>query len=255
VKVLALDFDGVISDSAPEAFVVAVRTYRETFPEAGFAESAECDAAIFARFLAIMPLGNRAEDFGVALSAIDRGEALPDQQAYDAFRRSLDPARLKAFHARFYRVRHAWAEALPDAWLGRIQPYPGVCDWLRRRAGDVRLAIATAKDRRSVGTLLGRYGIGDLFEEGFVHDKETGVSKRSHIEAIALRAGCAPADVTFIDDKVNHLQDVAGTGARCLLAGWGYNGEREQRLARAAGFGIPTLDTLDAVVFCEQHRG
>ena len=37
LRLLALDFDGVIADSAPEAFVVALRTYCELRPEAGFA--------------------------------------------------------------------------------------------------------------------------------------------------------------------------------------------------------------------------
>ncbi len=249
MKALALDFDGVISDSAPEAFVVAIRTFREEFPESGFGAGAEEDATLLARFLEIMPLGNRAEDFGVALAAIDRDVPLADQAAYDAFYAGLDRARLKAFHKRFYRVRHAWSESAPDGWYSRIQPYPGICAWLRERSTDVRLAVATAKDRRSVHALLERYGIADLFGEGWVHDKETGVSKRAHIEAIASATGCDPTEVTFIDDKVNHLHDVSALGARCLLAGWGYNGEREFAEARAAGFGVATLEGLDAAVF------
>ena len=249
MKALALDFDGVISDSAPEAFVVAVRTFREEVPDCGFASSAEDDAALYARFLEIMPLGNRAEDYGVALAAIDGGVSLPDQPAYDAFYRTLDRERLRSFHKRFYRVRHAWTEADPAGWFARIQPYVGICDWLRRRSGDVRLAVATAKDRRSVGRLLEHYGVADLFGEGWVHDKDSGVSKRAHIEAIALRAGCAAAEVTFVDDKVNHLVDVAGIGARCVLAGWGYNSRREHELAREAGFPIASLEHLDEVLF------
>ena len=249
MKALALDFDGVISDSAPEAYVVAVRTFREEFPESGLGRDAEEDAGIYGRFLEIMPLGNRAEDFGVALAAIDSGTPLPDQAAYDDFYATLDRGRLRAFHKRFYRVRHAWTEAEPARWFSKIQPYPGICDFLRRRSVDVRLAVATAKDRRSVTLLLERYGIGDLFGEGWVHDKETGVSKRAHVEAIAARTGCETSEVTFIDDKVNHLISVAESGARCLLAGWGYNGERELEVARKAGFAIVTIEELDARLF------
>ena len=40
MKALALDFDGVIADSAPEAYVVAVRAFRAEFPESGWI--AEC---------------------------------------------------------------------------------------------------------------------------------------------------------------------------------------------------------------------
>ena len=249
MKALALDFDGVLSDSAPEAFVVAVRTYREEFPEAGFAAGAEDDADLYAAFLELMPLGNRAEDYGVVLHALDRGLAVPDQAAYDALHRALPGDRLRAFHKRFYRVRRAWSDADPEGWFARIQPYPGILELLRRRAGEVALAVATAKDRHSVRALLARYGAGDLFPDERVHDKETGVSKRAHVAAIARQVGCRPDEVTFIDDKVNHLEDVAGLGARCMLAGWGYNGEREHRLARAAGFETPGLDGLEAALF------
>ena len=40
MRLLALDFDGVISDSAPEAFVVALRTFCELRPGSGLAADA-----------------------------------------------------------------------------------------------------------------------------------------------------------------------------------------------------------------------
>ena len=249
MKALALDFDGVISDSAPEAFVVAVRAFCEEFPDGGVPPEGEQDEALFARFLEIMPLGNRAEDYGVALSAIGRSVALEDQDAYDAFYATLDRARLKSFHKRFYKVRHAWTEADPAGWFARIQPYAAMPDWIARRSRDVQLAVATAKDKRSVSRLLERYGLAEYFGEGWVHDKETGVSKRAHIAAIAERAGCPPSEIVFIDDKVNHLIDVAETGARCVLAGWGYNSRREHEVAAQAGLEIATLETLDGLLF------
>ena len=249
MKALALDFDGVISDSAPEAFVVAVRAFREEFPDGGIDAEGEADEALFARFLDIMPLGNRAEDYGVALSAIGRGIELADQDAYDAFYATLDRARLKSFHKRFYKVRHAWTEADPAGWFARIQPYSEMPAWIARRSGDVQLAVATAKDKRSVTRLLERYGIAEHFGDGWVHDKETGVSKQAHIVAIAERAGCPASEVVFIDDKVNHLVDVAETGARCVLAGWGYNSQREHDVAVRAGIEIASLETLDGLLF------
>jgi phosphoglycolate phosphatase-like HAD superfamily hydrolase len=210
---------------------------------------AEGDAALYRRFLDLMPLGNRAEDYGVILSALATGAPLADQQDYDAFYASLDAERLRAFHKRFYRVRRAWSDADPDGWRERIQPYPNICELLHRRAGDVRLAVATAKDRHSVHRLLDDYGLGTLFPAGYVVDKDTGVSKRAHILYLAEREGCEASEVTFIDDKVNHLQDVAGLGARCLLAGWGYNGEREVAVARAERIPVCSLEELEAELF------
>ena len=88
MKILALDFDGVISNSAPEAYLVALRTYLSMRPgsrlEAHRGPS-ECglDAivahALYRQFIELLPLGNRAEDFGVELVALDEGLSIPDQ--------------------------------------------------------------------------------------------------------------------------------------------------------------------------------
>ena len=249
MKLLALDFDGVICDSASEAFVVSVRTFAEIFSEHPLGQGVEGSAELLARFVEHMPLGNRAEDYAVILAAIATEQPLPDQAAYDRFRASIGPERLRAFHKRFYRVRADWAEADPAGWLARMAPYPGLCETLRRRAGDARLAIATAKDRGSVRKLLAAYGVADLFPDGWVLDKEAGEKKREHVTKLVALAGCAPAEVTFVDDKLNHLEDVAAIGARCVLAGWGYNGLRERRGAEARGFLVCGLADFEARVF------
>ena len=80
MKLLALDFDGVISDSALESFVVALRTFRNLEPETSIAQVSDSLASagsevirkhsLFQDFLALMPLGNRAEDMGVAPTAL-----------------------------------------------------------------------------------------------------------------------------------------------------------------------------------------
>ncbi len=261
LRLLALDFDGVISDSAPEAFVVALRTYCELRSDAGFArrevllgagapapQLIEADP-LYPEFLELMPLGNRAEDYAVALAALDSGTAIPDQSAYDVCKQGFDPSWLRAFHKRFYRVRAALSEKDPVAWQRLMGPYPAFLQLLRRRASEVVLAIATSKDRRSVGTLLRAYGIEDLFSEDRVLDKETGVSKVAHLEHLHALFGFDYAEMTFLDDKVNHLDAVAPLGVRCGLASWGFNGTREVEQARAHGHLVCALDDVEVQLF------
>ena len=57
------------------------------------------------------------------------------------------------------------------------------------------------------------------------------------------------ADLVFVDDKVNHLDSVAALGVRCALAAWGYNGPREQLLARSRGYDVLTLDDAESRLF------
>ena len=55
--------------------------------------------------------------------------------------------------------------------------------------------------------------------------------------------------MTFVDDKANHLEDVATLGVRCCLAAWGYNGPREHALARSRGHLVCSLDDVEAELF------
>lgn len=252
MKALALDFDGVLADSGREFFAVAWRTYLDLTPDSSLAGADP--ESLRARFLALVPLGNRAEDFGVALAAIEAGAPLDDQSAYDAFRATRDGAFLEAFHHRFYAVRAAGVEADPHAWCALNPPYAPLLDVLRRRAGETRLAIATAKDRASVERLLAAWGASDLFEPGLVLDKETAVHKRVHLTRLAERLGLPFPEITFVDDKVNHLDDVAGLGVRCALAAWGQNGPREHALARARGHLVLSLADVEAQLFGHRTR-
>ncbi len=258
VLVLALDFDGVISDSAPEAFVVALRAYLDFFEDSTLSRVVEevetgpggllgrvRGSATYEAFVEAMPLGNRAEDFAVVLHAIEHNAPLKDQQAYQRHRDLLAPEFLADFHHRFYERRVAWAEGDPEGWNSLLAPYPTLPALLRRWSPRVRLAIVTAKDRISVRRILSSYEIADLFADEFLLDKEMGVSKRAHLEALKARMGCDYSNITFVDDKVNHLEEAAQLGVRCVLSGWGYNGPREARIARRAGFQVCGLDNLE----------
>ena len=262
MRLLALDFDGVISNSAPEAFVVSLRTYAALRPHSALVslaqkldgpgappDSAVRASPLYAPFVDAMPLGNRAEDFAVILRALDEARPLPDQASYDAWRAELDPAWLRLFHERFYGVRDALADADPEGWSALMPPYPELIALLRRRAGDAALAIATAKDRRSVQTLLARYGVAELFQPERVLDKETGRSKTAHLAALQSRFDLPFGDITFVDDKVNHLDRAAPLGVRCALAAWGFNGPREQQLARSHGYLVCQLSDAEQKLY------
>ena len=262
MKLLALDFDGVISDSAPEAFAVALLTYTDLQPDSRFCDrrvQLEADPLpgadeltadpLYDSFLELMPLGNRAEDYAVTFSALEAGKPVVDQASYDDFRSELDEDWLQRFHIHFYENRTSLSTRDAAGWRRLMGPYPQLLPVLARRSGDAILAIATAKDRRSVEMLLREYGIEDLFTEGRVLDKETGVHKDSHLRQLHRTLGVGYAEMVFVDDKVNHLDTVAELGVCCALASWGYNGEREIELARDRGYLICTLEDVESQLF------
>lgn len=256
---LALDFDGVLSDSAPEAFVVALRTWAALRPGSRLAEhrlglSRPTRAGIqahplYPRFVELMPLGNRAEDYAVILAILERGAAVQGQADYDREHAAQGEVFLTAFHRSFYEQRALFSRDDADTWLSLSAAYPAFVEILRRRAADAVLALATAKDRASVQRLLRAYGIADLFAAERILDKETGVSKRAHLAALRERVAVDWCEITFVDDKLNHLESVADLGVRCVLAAWGYNGVREQQGARARGFEVCDLADAESRLF------
>jgi len=259
MELLALDFDGVISDSAPESWLVCLRTYARMRPGAAVealrdTASSQPPAQIrtdpaYRRFVEMMPLGNRAEDFGVVLWLLLAGRDARDQQAFDAALAEAGDFFLSEFHERFYPTRAQLRAEDPARWASLLGPYPDMLDVLRRRAPDVRLAIATAKDRESVLHLLVDYGIEELVPEDCLIDKQAGRSKRAHLSRLQERFGVPFSQIVFVDDKVGHLDDVGGLGVPGVLAAWGYNGPREQRLARERGHRVCTLEDFESAVF------
>jgi phosphoglycolate phosphatase-like HAD superfamily hydrolase len=254
MRVIALDFDGVLCDSVRETFATAIHTYRKTAPDSAvvrricdrlgrwpWTDPAIATDPDFERYEALVPLGNRAEDFGVALLSLDLELDLTDQEAYDNFYETLDPTWLDTFHRRFYETRNAIRALDRDAWLALHHDYPSFSSDLHRIAGQARLAIATAKDGRSLDLLLDRLGVSEIFDRDLRFDKETGVQKTAHLTELARRLDIPFKDVTFVDDKVNHLKKVSPLGVRPVLAGWGHNTEREHRAAEDAGYEVATL--------------
>lgn len=261
-KTLALDFDGVICSSSAEVLLTALEAYLEFVPQSRFRERfgslrnhPSLDAAVVnedplaSAFQPLVPLGNRAEDFGAALCAVEREVEIADQAAYDSFFQSLDSEWLNAYHNRFYTCRNRSRERDIDLWLRLHSAYAPFVDVLRRKRTEKNLAIATAKDGRSVRLLLKHFRIDDLFPDELILDKDTAVKKSTHLKVIAERCATPLSDTTFVDDKVNHLETVAALGVRLVLAGWGYNTQREHRRASELGYPVATLDSAESVLF------
>ena len=262
MRVLALDFDGVLCNSSREVFVVAVDAYCRQAPASRLLDnlrslredalaggSKYLDDPVVLSFSCILPLGNRAEDFGVALHAVEDDHSISDQAGYDTYFATHERDWLESYHHRFYEARHRLRARDLGVWLGLHLPYPGLADTLRGHPSDTKLAVATAKDARSVILLLEKLGMADLFEADLILDKETGVEKTHHLQTLHDRLDIGFDDITFVDDKVNHLLSVAGLGIRPVLAGWGLNTPREHAAARALGYEIASLDTAGAVLF------
>src|SRR6059058_4891556 len=127
LKVLALDFDGVLCDGRPEYFEAARRAYRETWPAAR-----DVPDAMAAAFGAHRPLVESGWEMPVLLHAVVAGEpaaGLVDRTAWLATaRRLLGAGGLapETLGQALNGVRDAWFARDPDDWVRHNVFYPGV---------------------------------------------------------------------------------------------------------------------------------
>ena len=208
------------------------------------------DTQIYKGFRDLLPLGNRAEDFGVSLRAIESDAAISDQEAYDAFYREIGQPWLDHYHRRFYECRGILREER-RRWMAAAPPPVPRC---RRHAAEAQRSHPAGgcdRQRRPLGTAPARSSSDSKtsFDAELILDKETGVEKTHHLRVLHERTGAEFEDITFVDDKVNHLVKVAELGVRPVLAGWGFNTDREHELAHELGFEVADLETADEVLF------
>jgi len=248
-EVVALDFDGVLVDSGQEVLLTALASWEHLYPKSRISQSFESDGEKIGVFQDLMPLGNRAEDFGVALAAIERGTIPQNQIEYDDFRQQLGQSFLTNFHTCFYKARVMRQQEDPEAWLALHRPYWPMLKILSQRSPNCTLVLATSKDERSARLLLDAWGIGSLFPSGHIYDKERGRRKSIHLTAILRDFGVDAGAVRFIDDKVKHLSAAAEIKIRGILAGWGHNTPREHALAKEMGFPVADFGNVEELLF------
>ena len=252
--VLALDFDGVISNSLLEAYLITWRIAGKfdsrLVPGDGNLPTLETiygfreqNIEHWNAFKILVPFCNRGEDYLLAHQAVCEKYDIKTQEDFNSFAENSPRDLLDRFHEEFYCERYRLTAQDTDRWLALNTSYPGVPEALKLLASKFTLAVATSKDRESVLRLLQNYGIMDYFEPHTVLDKSAGASKRAHLAALAELYRSSFDRISFVDDKVAHLIDCSPLGVKLYLAGWGYNGTAEHETARKQN--IPILKIKD----------
>jgi hypothetical protein len=101
---------------------------------------------------------------------------------------------------------------------------------------------------QSVIMILEHHGLSEYFRPDNILDKDFAPTKREHFIKFHENHGTPYSAMHFIDDKVSHLIKVVDLGVNCYLATWGFNGEREHRIAEDHGCRLLTLQTLKDIL-------
>lgn len=260
-QILVFDFDGVICNSIHDSLMTALNTYIQFVPDhtLPLEKPLEPDSLflfeknhepLFNRFSKLMPMGNFAEDYFVFLRIIeeDKSEKVKDQASFNSFKSSIPEEKLNSYQTLFYQYRTHLQESDPKSWANLLPPFPGIVEAIQTLSQRFLCAIATSKDKGSVDILLRSYGLVPYFHPENILDKDFAKSKREHLIRFHKEHNIPFKNIHFIDDKVLHLASVKDLGIHAYLALWGFNTEREHKIARDNGLTLLRLEDLPHLV-------
>jgi phosphoglycolate phosphatase-like HAD superfamily hydrolase len=231
VPSLVLDLDGVVVDALLECALVAWLGVHPARPDRPISAQRPPPEFI-SGFAAIRPYARTLGHFLVAhrsrpgeitsRAAFERKVTETAEEETAAFVAAATAAR-----DRCRREENAW-------WLRNHTLYPGLAALLLRHTG--RVAVITAKDTGSAWAILRHHGLA-----GAVTEVVGGCARKD----LALTRMCPePSAVTFVDDSLANVVQVAATGADARWATWGYHTPEDE--AVAAALDVPTIDLAGA---------
>jgi phosphoglycolate phosphatase-like HAD superfamily hydrolase len=236
LDVFALDFDGVLCDSAAEMAVTAWHAGAQIWPAW---DEPEPPSEYLRRFLNLRPgvetgyqaiflmrlIDTGVDDEAIALRFPEHCTRLLDETEYS----TAQLVRL------FAQARDTWIDRDLDDWLSRHSFYPGVIGTFARRAETDPVFILTTKQKRFVSTLLHSRGI--RLPADHIFGLDAGKSKENVLEQLSRRSEFDGGRFHLVEDRLQTLIRVSGRRSLdhilLYLADWGYNTPRDREQAKS----------------------
>jgi len=224
--VFALDFDGVLCDSAAETAESAWRAGRGIWAEW---RDQDAPPALVDRFCRLRPVIETGYQTIALMRLCDSD--VSDEDVLSRFGELCDRVLADAGLTRqqsvelFGRTRDDWIRANPDGWLGKHRFYPGTIETVRAVSATSPVYILTTKQERFVHALL--RGARCELPAGQVFGLDSGKKKEDVLAQLLRGPQLVGATVHFVEDRLDTLRRVMARpdldAVRLYLAAWGYN--------------------------------
>ena len=256
MKVLAIDYDGVIVDSVMDSLFVSHNAYLKLFGSekrkqfGGKPFTLQSWPAILERYSeeikyyrSLRPYIRDATDYGLIQKLMEDGKNIQNQQEFDNYRRT-DRFDLEKFYGAFFRERKKLQEEDFKGWLRLEPPYEEVIKGIRKFVEEgIKVMVATSNRTEFIFQVFHSryYDIPVKFED--ILDFNFGEDKSKQIQYIHEEYRVDFKDIYFVDDQLAHLEQTCSLGISVFLAGWSY--ATEQQKERAARQGIPVIEKAE----------
>lgn len=251
MKVLVLDFDGVIADSKMECLFVGFNSYlnfnknTKLFDGKGltfdnFEYMVRKYKKIASQYKKLRPYVIDAFCYYVVSHIIENSIKINNWMEYNKTRKKLMKAFYDEYVKSFYNERKKLIKEDFEKWLDLEKPYKSIVSILKRFTNDFLIAIATNNKAFTVKPFLKKYGI----RVKIITDASLSSDKEVHIQHIKDKLNANYKDMYFVDDQINNFLKLLPLGVHCYLAKWGYNTKEQQEEAKRQGVILIDKDTF-----------
>lgn len=255
MKILVLDFDGVIVDSMNEGLFTSFNTYiglnsktrlfdGKPFAFGNFNRAIKKYKSQYLKFKKYRAHLKTALDYYFILAAIDRNAKIRNSEDFDEFKKivSVDNNR---FIDQFYKNRLEYMNNFNE-WIKLTPIYPHARAILKRLdKGDI--FISTSNRKTTVERTLKYYKID--FDSKNILDNEVSIDKKVHVKIVKETKTINYQDILVVDDQVQNLITVNDLGVKCFLAVWGYNNKEQRREARMFGVTLLSKNKIERFIY------
>lgn len=224
MSVLALDFDGVLCDSARETGITGWKAAGRLWEDMAEALPPEQLLNAYCRARPVIETGYEAI---LMMRLLKDGED-PDE-LLESFQKRLpetivrsgtDTERLKGLYG---AIRDRWIQEDPQGWLSLSPLYPGTAETLNALPPGIECYIITTKEERFVERLLEHDGV--RFDAARIYGLDRRMKKEAVLRELMDRHQGSPID--FVEDRLGTLKRLSKqpdlASVRLHIACWGYN--------------------------------
>jgi len=253
MKIVAVDFDGVISDSALKSLFVSHNAYCKYFGSK-VKKSFGGELFTFDNWKEIKKQYKKemdyyhhlrsyieiSGDFFAIIKIVEEQVQIKDQQEFIAYRSQLQ-FDSHFFRELFFKEKEKWQKKSFRKWFFLSPVFKEVVKGIQRFTKEgQKVVIATSNLGEAIHRAFQPKYLGFKMDIEDIFDKNFGKHKAEHMQAIAKKYGAKLNEIYFVDDQLSYLKGTDTLGVQVFLAGWGYCTKSQKEEAKKAK--IPIIE-------------
>lgn len=253
MKILALDFDGVIVDSVLDSLFVSRNAYlrfygpgkkkyfgAELFTFENWEETKKQYQKEIKYYRTLRPYIRGATDYGLIQKLMEENKSIKNQEEFDNYRKTVK-FDFEAYEKEFYKERERLQNINYRAWFNLEPPYPKAIEGIKKLLEEgIKIVIATSNRRKAIAKSFTPEYFGFTIKPEDILDKRFGENKSEQMKHIVKSYNIKFEKIYFVDDQVNHLIQTKTLGVKVFLAGWSYATDIQKEEARKQN--IPIIE-------------